>query len=344
MDTNKVLFPNKNLNKFKSLSGDLKRNVFSYIPFSFQIKEIIRIDKTAFQALNASELYSHIQKKKVYYSNFIEFKKEAIEEIKENLKPFNLSEKLFYEILAIFMNLKYLQKQIAKESDSCIKEDIKNKKAFFLSLSDISFNKNPENLLILREMLSADNSIVKLDLSWNNLGDSYENMKLLCEMLSTNKSITDLNLSCNYIGNKIENIECLKNMLIENNTITHLDLDENLIGEIYENMQLLGEAISENKTITHLILTANSVGETIENIKILKEMMTKNQTILHLNLSDNCFFESQEVLENLKDMIFANHTLKFLNLRENGFGNNNQNFSNFVKEIKDAQKDFTLKF
>lgn len=93
----------------------------------------------------------------------------------------------------------------------------------------------------LAEALKNNTSLKKLNLGYNNIGDT--GVKYIVEaLLQSNKTLVKLHLQSNYITEK--GAEYLAEMLRMNRSIRHLGLDYNSIGD--RGVQLLCLALSSN--------------------------------------------------------------------------------------------------
>lgn len=185
--------------------------------------------------------------------------------------------------------------------DEKVYEQLRNNKITELNLK----YKGIKNLDELCECLKTNSSLVKLDLSFNNI-----DINKLCEIIKTNSSITCLNL----YGCSLENIDKLcEDGLKYNKTIKELHLGWNNI----ENINKLGDILKTNASIEKLYLEYNC----IKNMDYLYECLKSNKTLKHLDLSYNYLTKNHiEYVNKLCELLKVNKTLTELNIGNNHLG------------------------
>jgi V8-like Glu-specific endopeptidase/Ran GTPase-activating protein (RanGAP) involved in mRNA processing and transport len=187
------------------------------------------------------------------------------------------------------------------------------------------------------EALAANTTLVTLNLSSNEIGDS--GAVALGETLKTNITLTSLDLDNNQIGvpGSIALAETLKinttlmnlglgcrigssgavalaEALKINTTLTSLGLGSNRIGDFV--VEALVEALKTNTTLTSLDLGGNKIG--ISGTKTLGKTLRTNNTLTHLDLSLNQI--GNEGAKCLWRALEVNKTLTKLNLSDNNMG------------------------
>ncbi|CAF5004895.1 unnamed protein product, partial [Rotaria sp. Silwood1] len=141
----------------------------------------------------------------------------------------------------------------------------------------------PEGALIISEALRNNDTLVKLFLSHNKLGD--DGTKFLARALSCDNNSTLRELSLCHNGITDQGAEDLARMLASNETLTHLWLGSNKISDL--GLERLCEVlISKNKTLQVLSLEWNRF-RSYTKFNILVDMLEQNESLMLLNL-ENC--------------------------------------------------------
>jgi Ran GTPase-activating protein (RanGAP) involved in mRNA processing and transport len=120
-----------------------------------------------------------------------------------------------------------------------VEQAMKGKKCKTLVLHHNKITK--EGAFKLAEALKNNTSLEKLNLGYNNIGDTGVEY-IVDALLKSNKTLLKLHLQSNLITEK--GTEHLAKMLTMNRSIRHLGLDYNIIGD--RGVQLLSLALGSN--------------------------------------------------------------------------------------------------
>lgn len=215
----------------------------------------------------------------------------------------------FFEFLTKNKNLEYLNL-----SECNWKCDEFQKLSSILKFSSIkhlnlsSSKLNTINFMILKNLLSENETLISLDLSFNNL------KICISDILNNNNTLQYLDLSYNKIY--IDNLP----YLINNKNLKYLCMSEQFMLYNY-----LGVILLNNTTINHLDISKNCI-EHFELYQIA-ESLKHNNTLLSLKLQPpgligiNKYINDMKLLglketgiSNLADMLKVNNTLQSLDL------------------------------
>lgn len=195
-----------------------------------------------------------------------------------NLKP--LAEALLrnntLKTLQIMMSSPYRKENIDKEGEIALIASLGNlKTATNLYLLDGLFNS--ENIKYFMEAIKNNNTIVKMNLDKNNIGD--EGAKYIADALKTNTSLIELSLTHNLIGN--EGAKHIADALKTNTSLKELNLSHNGITD--SGIMDLAESLQTNSNLT--ILRLNSIKTNFQSIKALAKALEKNTSLKVLDLT-----------------------------------------------------------
>lgn len=264
--------------------------------------------------LGGSEIGIYNPKDIFYLSEYIK-SNDSLEEL-ELKGNYNLSRNKDFalHIAEIFNaskpNLKYVN--LDTVTLNCYKSDLrpifeslgKNNTLLKLKISDNFIGESLSNFLSFCNFLKDNQTLEILDSLRNSIGKSIDNQ--ICDLsyffqcLGLNKSLKILNLSSNFIAENPQNFICLCEYLQENNTVEQLDISNNLINEEKNNLSLLSKALIKNKTLKNIYLNRNA----IKNVEFLAEILMNNHSLIKLNVSYNEISD-----ENIKYI----HSLDYLN-------------------------------
>ena len=116
-----------------------------------------------------------------------------------------------------------------------------------------------------------------------------------------NNSITRLDLSYNNIGD--EGARTLADTLLKNTSLTSLDLRYNKIGDI--GAKAFADALLKNTSLTSLYLGGNNdIRSTLTNI--CTQIIKRNEQYARCKLSLEMFFESADIPNELSNIINNN--------------------------------------
>jgi hypothetical protein len=140
-------------------------------------------------------------------------------------------------------------------------------------------------LVEIAPALYCNTSIKELDLSVNRL-DGIESAEILREILRSNKTITKLNLFWNEFGQTVGAVECITDGLGSNSTLLKIDLSNCALGDggVSTLAQTLG---SRNTTLQKLTIDSNSI--TPISVGVLLEAMEQSSHITDLELGRDLF-------------------------------------------------------
>jgi len=288
---------NQKANKFVNINFNLKNEIFSY----FHIVKIIKfipickafkfsVENLKWFKIIAENFEELLSKAKLYYND--------MKEIIEILISKGLMDSLSFQ-LCVYLLVMKIKNQIDFSIDLSKISRFESNREFLkflysfsksiikldLSWNDLGYNEN--KIIGLKEALKIPNSIKQLDLSSNNLGWIENNMICLKATLKINNSIQELNLNFNFLGCNENNILHLKEGLRANNSIKQLHLKQNDLGCNENNLSHLGELLENNCSINQLDLTFNHIGCNENNMLYLKNALKINKSIQQLNLRDN---------------------------------------------------------
>ncbi|CAF1178953.1 unnamed protein product [Rotaria sp. Silwood1] len=165
--------------------------------------------------------------------------------------------------------------------ESVVQQLVINKqcRALFLRESHMT----SEGAMIISEALRNNNTLVKLFLSHNKLGD--DGTKFLARALSYDNNSTLRELSLGHNGITDQGAEYLAKMLESNVTLTYLWLGSNKISD--RGLERLCEVlINKNKTLQILSLEWNKFPSD-RSVNILVDLLKNNKSLTQLNL-ENC--------------------------------------------------------
>lgn len=141
---------------------------------------------------------------------------------------------------------------------------------------DLSFNKiNDSAVVVIAEVLRTNQSIMKLDLSNNQIG---KGSRALLESLNFNGNIMELNLSFNRLG------DCHYELMSNNVGLLSLDLSHNDIGE-RGGLSLEQLLRGKNCALTVLNLSQNHLGDM--GAHYLASALSHNNNLTELTLCEN---------------------------------------------------------
>jgi hypothetical protein len=151
----------------------------------------------------------------------------------------------------------------------------------FLSESGLT---SREAIAIFDALHNTNNTLERLFLSHNKLGDEGTKVVAMALSNNTNLKLKELCLCDNGITDK--GVEHLAVMLESNRTLTHLMLSLNKIGE--QGLQRLADALFKNKNNTlRLLSLERNTFPSDACVNILLRMLESNQSLTSLNLG-NC--------------------------------------------------------
>ena len=133
----------------------------------------------------------------------------------------------------------------------------------------------------LVDLLTANTSLTRLDLSGNNIGDP--GATLLAQVLQTNLTLENVGLSRILMGDA--GASALAKALTVNTSLTRLDLSNNIIGD--PGAISLAKALETNSTLANLNLSWIQMGDA--GVISLAKALTVNTSLTWLDLSGNNF-------------------------------------------------------
>ncbi|XP_064390299.1 NACHT, LRR and PYD domains-containing protein 5-like [Halichondria panicea] len=173
-----------------------------------------------------------------------------------------------------------------------------------LSKCPNSNNDIPTAGIHIAEIIENTNSISKLDLSCNAIGNSE--LSTLCEALSTNTSLKSLNLSLCSLS--LDDHGAIPRLLNTNNTLESLNLSSNVVGNT--ELKNICEALSTDASLKSLDLGNCSLTISDDNGAALYQLLNTNNSLECLNLSDNTVTSCRHIAAGLA----VNKTLRRLDL------------------------------
>ena len=176
-----------------------------------------------------------------------ELKKVTLDQYKQQLKTFGLSEKTQSDLIRVFKN------------DPTLKE-----------LKLVNNQIGDKGAALIADALKKNTTLKKLYLGKNKIGD--EGAALIADALKKNTTLTALGLYGNQIGD--EGASALADALKKNTTLTSLGLYDNQIGD--KGAGFLAEALKQNSSLTGLYFGYNKIGEDLLNQ--IKDKLEENKT------------------------------------------------------------------
>ena len=137
----------------------------------------------------------------------------------------------------------------------------------------------------IAEMLTVNNTLTKLDLSWNLL--RMNSAVDIGQSLSSNTGLRELNLAYNAFGNA--GAQAIGNALLSNNCLEILNLANNNVPS--EGAFVLAGALQSNMTLREMILDGNPLGS-FGGRTLLQAVAESPNRALKLSLS-KCNFDAQ---------------------------------------------------
>ena len=157
-------------------------------------------------------------------------------------------------------------------SSSLIKPNIDSLKSLGVSNNNIS----AQCVETLAKTLQRSQHLIKLDISWNDLGDGGANS--FAYALHSMKSLQNLDVSFNHIGD--EGAKTLARVLSTNVSLATLTLSDNDIGP--DGAAALAEALHKNMCLQELNVSGNNIGD--EGAKGLARALCSNESLRTLNI------------------------------------------------------------
>lgn len=244
-------------------------------------------------------------------------KKEAIDILSMALKVNNpirsLDLSLHYNMQG-GMNL--ISRYIDSEEGMALAEGLKANNSL-ISLNLAFNNIGPKGTVALADALKVNTSLSSLNLNANNIGS--EGALALADALKTNISLTSLSMS--YIVTKQKksvapkDFSTLAEVLKTKNYLVSLDFSSNNLG--IEGTKALADVLMVNPSLAVLKLNTNNMGD--EGVRILADTLKNNTSLTDLSLTFNNFTSKGIVIlsESLKNI----PTLSSLDLVANDIGN-----------------------
>ncbi len=292
--------------------------LFSFLCNSILNNKTIKSIKIEFNNKNKCDLYN-------CYKNFTSFF-HTLKNNKEILK-LDLSNNTFFDndmysdshLLKLFNNIKFIKS---------------------LKVPQIKLDNSIEKVKKICSFLSINKSLLRLDLSGNNLGTNPDNINFLCQGLSDNKIIQKLNLNNNLLGKYEQNLIYISNFLASNSSITKFDISFNILFQIKENMGKFFDKFINNEKknsiniIKNLDISNNSIGLVYGNIDLISKVFSNNKNLKNINLSKNSIGHFKESFKNIANSILCNNYIQKINLSDNLLNSDPRNIEMIFKIIK----------
>lgn len=207
------------------------------------------------------------------------------------------------------------------------------------------FGLEPQDMVILSQVLSSSETLIYLHLGYNDIEDFGADE--LASMLQANKVIKYLNLEGNKIGYKgalalslmlkeatsalislsigfnqigYEGAISILATLETNTKLTSLDLASSHLD--FRAASLLKKVLKTNQSLMNLELTDNPIG--FRGAQALAKGLAKNETLSSLYLANTAL--GLPGIQALADILKTNQTLTVLDLRFNNIGKSGEDF------------------
>ena len=189
---------------------------------------------------------------------------------------------------------------------------------------DISWNRLHDICAAMGDCLKSNNSLKEL-IMWGNHNNGF---KKLIEGINVNKSLVKLDISCIRISDDgaVDMGDCLKN----NNSLKELNMSSSNINS--EGGKKLAEALKVNTSLEKLDISSNSISD--DGAVAMGNCLKNNNSLKELNMSDNKI--NSEGGKKLAEALKVNTSLEKLYIKGNGLSSDSELIAN-LRDINTVQ-------